>query len=173
MADKLNQCVIADDVRSARELLGSWMRELGFHCILVGDGKEALTAIEASLPDLVITDIEMPRCNGLELLNNIRDNDHSAIRTIPVVVVSSLEDGLLVDLATGLGASCVIGKPLEKSRIIDLVEALLRGAHSLQDFSHAEPFNEGPLAAAVSPKFRRMVDLISADCRRANGAAED
>ncbi len=66
----IRRCLIADDVRVARELLANWMVEFGFECAMVTDGREAFNAVESSLPDLIISDIEMPRSNGLSHVNS-------------------------------------------------------------------------------------------------------
>ncbi len=161
MANSSNRCVIVDDVRASRELLGSWLTEFGYACTLAADGEAARLAAESARPDLIITDIEMPKCNGLELLAAIRSHRRPEMREIPVIVVSSLNDERLIELVTQLGADCVISKPLDKFRVKSLLEALENGSNALPTLSHVEPLPYLAIGPPVSPKLRRMVDQVS------------
>ena len=157
---RMKRCVIADDVRASRELLAVWLGELGYISVLAGDGESARIAVESISPDLVITDIEMPRCTGLELLFAIRNNVNPILRVLPVIVISSLEDDQLVQLVSPLGASGVLSKPLEKLILKAAVEST-EGRHEkwLLDAAAESP-EENAIARSVSPKLRRLVDKL-------------
>ncbi len=160
-ADSSKHCIIVDDVRASREMLGAWLTEFGYECTLAADGQAAQLAAESALPDLIITDIEMPKCNGLELLADIRSHRLPELRRIPVIVISSLNDAQLVDLVTQLGADCVISKPIEKLRLKSLVTALQDSSPDLQPLSHFEPQPYPAFGPPVSPKLRRIVDDVT------------
>jgi two-component system chemotaxis response regulator CheY len=154
------QCIIADDVRASREMLASWLTEFGYECVLVGDGVAAMQSAEQCCPDLIITDIEMPRCNGLELLDSIRKHDDQKLSAIPMIVVSSLHDKQIVSVVSRFGADCVLTKPLEKLRVKQVVLALEIGGSSPDQLSHVHELPVGQLATAISPKLRRMAEDI-------------
>jgi len=159
----MKRCVIADDVRASRELLATWLGEFGYISVLAGDGESARIAVESILPDLVITDIEMPRCTGLELLFAIRNNVNSVLRVLPVIVISSLEDDQLVQLVSPLGASCVLSKPLEKL-VLKAAVHLIEGRHEKLGLGDAAGSPEdNAIARSVSPKLRRLVDKLKSE----------
>ncbi len=94
-----------------------------------GSGFEALRMLPRGPYDLVITDINMPDINGLELVNFIRKSEHH--RTTPLIIVSTQagERDRLRGIA--LGADAFIAKPFEPEELRDLVVAFLtRGRRS-------------------------------------------
>ena len=163
--DRQRRCIIADDVRASRELLGAWLTEFGYICTLVGDGNAAREAAENERPDLVITDIEMPRCNGLELLAAIRASATTDLSSVAMIVVSSLQDERIVDLVRQFGTTCVLSKPLEKLRVKAVVAALENGLASPQSLSHVQLQQEPSPTPAISPKLRRMAEKLTRDTR--------
>ena len=157
---RTKRCVIADDVRASRELLSVWLGEFGYISVLAGDGESARIAVESISPDLVITDIEMPHCTGLELLFAIRNNVNPVLRVLPVIVISSLEDDQLVQLVRPLGANCVLSKPLEKLVLKAAVESTEGQPENwLLDDADKSP-EDNAIVRSVSPKLRRLVDKL-------------
>lgn len=154
------RCIIADDVRASREILSTWVAEHGYESVLVADGEAARLAAESSPTDLIITDIEMPRCNGLELLHTIRTHQNACLRSIPVIVISSLHDERMVDLVGQFDATCVLSKPLEKLRLKAVITAIEAGQADGQRLSHVHSNHEGAPFPAISPKLRRMVEEV-------------
>jgi two-component system chemotaxis sensor kinase CheA len=88
------------------------------------DGVEALEKIKAEKPSLVISDIEMPRMNGFELLVAIQADRE--IRDIPVIIVSSLEktEDQAKSLALGAAAYIVKGK-FEQHELLEAIAQIL------------------------------------------------
>lgn len=74
------------------------------------DGAEALTAIAAAAPDMVLLDLEMPSVDGFEVLKRLRADPRW--RDLPVIVVTGREDVEAVDRAFGAGATSFVVKPL-------------------------------------------------------------
>jgi CheY-like chemotaxis protein len=154
-------CIIADDVRASRELLCVWLEELHYECALVGDGEAAKTLLADRIPQLIVTDIEMPRCNGLALLAAIRSHENEAIRRIPVVVISSLQDEKMTDVIKKFGGNGVICKPLERLRVRDMVFAMESGQRWVD--SYMSIGTQDSQVPQVSPKLRRMAEDIMRD----------
>jgi CheY-like chemotaxis protein len=107
-------CVIADDVRASRTVLEKWVGRCGYACELTENGEDAWDAILRLTPDLVVTDIEMPGASGLDLLYSIRRHSLKKIRTLPVIVISSLIDGKVREFVNELGGTLFLPKPLNK-----------------------------------------------------------
>jgi CheY-like chemotaxis protein len=163
MTQAMLRCVIADDVRAWRELLSAWMSECGYECVLTVDGEAAREAIEAAPTDLLITDIEMPKCSGLELLTRIRNHRSSQIQQVPVVVISSLHDDELVDIVERFGGNYAFVKPLERLLIQEAVHQLQKRPIVAPDKHHL-PKKQSLLSKTVSPKLRRLAEEAVVKC---------
>lgn len=79
--------LIVEDSETVRDVMRSVLENSGYDVMEAEDGYEALVALGREVPDLVITDIAMPRMGGVELIKRIADN-HELCR-IPIVVVSA------------------------------------------------------------------------------------
>jgi pilus assembly protein CpaE len=116
--------LFVDDEEQIRKLLSTWLARHGYEVTVATDGWEALKAIRAKAPDLVITDVNMPNMNGLELTRRIRA-DHRTAR-IPVIMLSARKQA--DDVLTGYaeGADEYIPKPVEMAVLAAKVEVLIR-----------------------------------------------
>ncbi len=117
-------CLIVDDTRSMRVMIGSWMKHAGLSCTITENGKEARSVIEKNCPDVLITDIEMPLFNGLELVCWVRQHPSSKIAAVPIIVITSLDDPDLEQIISEIGTSYVLRKPLSE----DVVQRTVRAA---------------------------------------------
>jgi CheY-like chemotaxis protein len=75
-------------------------------------------------PDIIILDLNLPRMNGLEVLAIIKSND--ALKSIPVIVMSSSTSDKDVSSAYSLNANCYTKKPLEIDQFINVMESIRR-----------------------------------------------
>ncbi|NPA93369.1 MAG: response regulator [Chloroflexi bacterium] len=121
-----NTILVVEDVPAVRELLEITLKFKGYQVESAGDGEEALRKIAAQRPDLVITDILMPRLDGFSLAQRLRRDPET--RRLPIVFVSATyvapEDK---EFALSLGAVRFLEKP------IDTEEFLLTVAEVLQE----------------------------------------
>lgn len=117
--------LIVEDSPSMRSLLVAALDELSppAKVVEVENGFEALRLLPRGAWDLIITDINMPDINGLELVSFVKSND--SYRDVPLVIVSS--ESSERDRAKGLslGADAYIVKPFEPQDLRDLVSDLL------------------------------------------------
>ncbi len=116
----MKKILIADDSPAMRSLLISTIEALeGFEIVEAANGFEALRLLPRENVDLVITDINMPDINGLELIRYMRDN--SMYRSIPLFIIST--EISEKDLAKGLamGANEYLVKPFDPSRLQSLL----------------------------------------------------
>jgi pilus assembly protein CpaE len=116
--------LFVDDEEQIRKLLSTWLTRHGYEVTVANDGWEALKAIRTKAPDLVITDVNMPNMNGLELTRRMRA-DHRTAR-IPVIMLSARKQA--DDVLTGYaeGADEYIPKPVEMAVLAAKVEVLIR-----------------------------------------------
>src|SRR5438094_1831329 len=121
--------VFVDDEEQIRKLLSTWLSRHGYEVTLANDGWEALKAIRAKMPDLVITDVNMPNMNGFELTRRLRA-DHRTAR-IPVVMLSARKQA--DDVLTGYaeGADEYIPKPVEMAVLSAKIEVLVKRFRAL------------------------------------------
>ncbi|MFO0612552.1 MAG: Hpt domain-containing protein [Polyangiaceae bacterium] len=113
--------LFVDDSLSVRKVAERILSELDVEATLATDGEDALAKLRARPFDIVFTDLEMPRVNGLELLRELRFIP--AYRDLPVVVVSSRSGGKHQAEAFEAGATQYLTKPFAKDQIRDAIEA--------------------------------------------------
>jgi two-component system chemotaxis sensor kinase CheA len=116
--------LVVEDSLTTRELEVNLLRAAGFDAEGVRDGLEALEALNVKEYDLVLTDVQMPRMNGIELIRRVKSNDR--LKDIPMVVVSSL--GSDSDIAAGLdsGADAYITKrDFDKDTLLGIIRNLI------------------------------------------------
>ena len=77
-------CLVVDDYSTARRLIKDSLEKIGFSCFEAENGNQALTLIKQTSLNLVITDVMMPKKNGLELLKDIRSDDN--MKDLPVIL---------------------------------------------------------------------------------------
>jgi chemosensory pili system protein ChpA (sensor histidine kinase/response regulator) len=117
--------VVADDSISVRKFVGRMLEKAGFRVKLASDGLEASEVVAQVGCHLVVTDLEMPRMNGYELMAHLRQNP--ATRKIPVLVVTSRAGAKHRDRAMKEGASGFLTKPVQEDQLIATVESLIGG----------------------------------------------
>jgi pilus assembly protein CpaE len=116
--------LFVDDEEQIRKLLSTWLARHGYEVTVANDGWEALKAVRTKPPDLVITDVNMPNMNGLELTRRLRA-DHRTAR-IPVIMLSARKQADDVLSGYAEGADEYIPKPVEMAVLAAKVEVLIR-----------------------------------------------
>ena len=115
--------VVADDSISVRKFVGRMLEKAGYRVKLASDGLEASEIVAQYGCHLIITDLEMPRMNGYELLAHLRQDP--VTRRIPVLVVTSRAGAKHRDRAMKEGASGFLTKPVQEDQLISTVTGLL------------------------------------------------
>ncbi len=137
--------VVLEDDASTRRLITAVLKKSGHEVIDVDNGAEGLLYIMAEQPDLVVSDVEMPKLNGFEVLQSIRQD--AEIANTPVILLTSLSS--LADINKGMshGANDYITKPFEPAKLMDSVNAQLeklasrlgQASNPLADFAATAP----------------------------------
>jgi chemosensory pili system protein ChpA (sensor histidine kinase/response regulator) len=115
--------VVADDSISVRKFVGRMLEKNGYRVKLAADGMEAAELVIQHGCHLVITDLEMPRMTGYELMVQLRQSPTT--RRIPVMVVTSRAGAKHRDRAMKEGATAFLTKPVQEDQLIAAVEQLM------------------------------------------------
>jgi len=104
--------LIVDDSSTMRSVIKKIIKVSGFDVgtfLEAGDGVEALEVLQQDWVDLVLSDINMPNMNGLELIGKMGEDD--MLKSIPVVMVTTEGSGEKIEKSKALGAAGYIKKP--------------------------------------------------------------
>jgi chemosensory pili system protein ChpA (sensor histidine kinase/response regulator) len=115
--------LLADDSISVRRFVGRMLEKAGYRVKLVADGLEALEVATQGGCDMVLTDLEMPRTNGYELMAHLRQNP--VTRGLPVVVLTSRAGTKHRDKALREGAAGFLTKPVQEDQLLAEVRKFL------------------------------------------------
>src|SRR5215813_6446050 len=115
--------IVADDSISVRKFVGRMLEKSGYRVQLASDGLEAAELIAQHGCHLVITDLEMPRMTGYELMAQLRQSPST--RRIPVMVVTSRAGAKHRDRAMKEGSAAFLTKPVQEDQLLTAVEQLM------------------------------------------------
>ena len=116
--------LVVDDKALNRSLLTTLLRYQGYRIVEASDGANALEKAQTENPDLIITDILMPKMDGYELVKRLRETD--AMRNVKIVFYSALyREEETRSLAAACGVSQFICKPTDPQEILRVVEEVL------------------------------------------------
>jgi chemosensory pili system protein ChpA (sensor histidine kinase/response regulator) len=117
--------LLVDDSLSVRKFVGHMLEKAGFEVTTAIDGADALTRLAEAGFDVMVTDLEMPRMNGYELLEDVRRRP--ATRDLPVVILTTRAGDKHQSLARRLGVSHYMTKPVAEEAFVRLIESLAPG----------------------------------------------
>jgi len=113
--------LVVDDEDRIRSLLMDTLSALGYHALGAKNGEEALSLLETEKLDLVITDVRMPKMNGLSLLKNIKGRNP----LLPVIIITGYNFTYTKDQAMESGADGFLAKPFRIGKIEELMRKAL------------------------------------------------
>ncbi len=118
--------LIVDDSITVRELLSLTFNKAGYRVEQARDGQEAWDKLRSGLPcDIIFCDIEMPRCDGLELLSRIQKDQ--TLNHLPIAMLTSRGADKHRQMAVQLGASGYFTKPYLEEGLLDAASRMLKG----------------------------------------------
>ena len=126
---KKTRVLIVDDSISVRKFVGKMLEKAGYRVRLASDGLEALEIVSQMRCNLIVTDLEMPRTNGYELLAHLRQDEKT--RGLPVMVVTSRAGAKHRDRAMKEGAVAFMTKPVQEEPFLTAVARLIGPAVEL------------------------------------------
>lgn len=108
-----------DDSRTMRDMLRLALVEVGFQVVQAEDGVHGLEMLEGQLPDVIVTDINMPRLDGYGFIEGVRADPRC--RAIPILVLSTESSTEKKLRARDAGATGWIVKPFSPEKLVDAI----------------------------------------------------
>lgn len=116
--------LIADDSPSMRQLVAFALEDAGYEVTAASDGKDALERLKGQEIAMVITDLNMPEMNGIELIKRLRNGAGFGLKPILMLTTESHED--MKQEGKNAGATGWITKPFKPEQLLEVVRKLIR-----------------------------------------------
>ena len=117
----MSRIALVDDDRNILTSVSMTLEAEGYEVETFNDGQAALEAFGKRLPDMAVLDIKMPRMDGMELLQRIRQKS-----SMPVIFLTSKDDEIDEVLGLRMGADDYVKKPFSQRLLVERIRALLR-----------------------------------------------
>src|SRR4029077_4935435 len=146
--------LVVDDEAQIRKLVQTFLTKHGYVVTTANDGYEALKEIKREKPHILITDVQMPNLNGLELTRRLRQE--AATARLPVIMLSAKKqsDDILAGYAQG--ADEYVAKPVELAVLALKIDLILRRGREADASGPAA----GATAGAPAPKKKGRVCVL-------------
>jgi DNA-binding response OmpR family regulator len=115
--------LVVDDTHNVQVLLSDFLSSQDFEVLAACDGREALDAVHAQQPDLILLDIMMPRMDGYQFISHLRRESN-----LPVIMITARQQEADVIRGFDLGADDYITKPFRLRELLVRIRAVLRRA---------------------------------------------
>lgn len=119
--------LLVDDEEGVRSLMAGYLRRKGHEVLEASSGRAALRALETEIVDVVVSDINMPDVDGLEVIRAVRKRQPG----LPVLAVTGggmMPGGVLLETAQAMGAMRTLAKPFGLGELLESVEAVVADA---------------------------------------------
>ena len=117
----MKRILVVDDERQITRMLRASLQSSGYEVLIANDGMEGLERFETGRPDLIISDLAMPKMNGLELTEAVR-----RVASTPIIVLSVRDSDAMKVKALDEGADDYLTKPFSMPELLARVRAQLR-----------------------------------------------
>jgi len=152
--------LVVDDNDHMRQMVRSVLRSLGSRSIREArGGQEAIEALEAGAPDILITDWAMDGMDGLDLTRHVRTSDRSPNIYLPIIMLTAFAERARVYTARDAGVTEFLIKPLSATALFNRVSTIIE---------HPRPFVR--VGQFFGPDRRRRKDQWSGEERRGHGS---
>ena len=123
----MSRIALVDDDRNILTSVAMTLEAEGFEVETYNDGQAALDAFNKRLPDMAVFDIKMPRMDGLDLLQRVRQKTAR-----PVIFLTSKDDEIDEVLGLRMGADDYVKKPFSQRLLVERIRALLRRQEAIE-----------------------------------------
>jgi len=150
--------LIVEDNKDIRTYLQVLLEDR-YHCLVAEDGEQGWSRLLESVPDLVVTDLMMPRLNGIELCKRLKKDDR--VRHIPVIMLTAKDDQDSRLDSLRYGADAYLLKPFEQEELFVQIERLLTQRAQLQEYYQNLALGKEPAKQEAEDDFVLQVrDLV-------------
>ena len=108
-----------DDSRTMRDMLATALTQSGYRVVQADDGVQAIDMLAIETPDVIITDINMPRLDGFGFIEEVRSNPK--YRAIPILVLTTENSPEMKERARKSGATGWLVKPFDTAKLTDAI----------------------------------------------------
>jgi CheY-like chemotaxis protein len=115
--------LVVDDSAVVHGFVGGVLEEAGYAVLRADDGVEGLEAARVHRPDLIISDIDMPRMDGFEMCRRVKEDP--VARSIPILILSARGAGMDIDRGFEVGANDYLTKPVSEAELLSHLELVL------------------------------------------------
>jgi chemosensory pili system protein ChpA (sensor histidine kinase/response regulator) len=129
-AVRRSRVLVVDDSLSVRRAIGSLLEDQGYDIVLARDGIEAVKAMEVARPDVLLTDLEMPNMNGLELAAHVRGRAELAHLTVIMITSRSMDKHRRQALSAGVNV--FLNKPFSDHELLQHVAEAVTGRAAMR-----------------------------------------
>ncbi|WP_308915585.1 response regulator transcription factor [Jannaschia sp. LMIT008] len=117
----MSRIALVDDDRNILTSVSMTLEAEGFEVETFNDGQSALDAFNRNMPELAVLDIKMPRMDGMDLLQRLRQKS-----AVPVIFLTSKDDEIDEVLGLRMGADDYVRKPFSQRLLVERIRAILR-----------------------------------------------
>ena len=119
----LKTIMTADDSASVRQMVGFTLREAGYEVVEAVDGRDALDKLAGSSVNMLITDLNMPNMDGIELIRNVRAQQQ--FKFMPIIMLTTESQDSKKQEGRSAGATGWIVKPFKPEQLVAVVKKVL------------------------------------------------
>src|SRR4029079_8508361 len=124
--ENMAKILLVEDDDLVRDMLAQVLQRAGHQVQSATNGEEATEALRLAEPDIMVTDIIMPKKSGITLISEVK-NKHPDMEIIAISGGGRLDPTGYLDLSESLGATVSVEKPVDKSALLMAIDLLLHG----------------------------------------------
>lgn len=155
----LARVLVVDDSASMREGISAILRHMGCAVEMARDGLEGYQKAQCLSPDLIISDLEMPKANGFDLLSSVRSD--SALTMVPFIMITGVSDRSSTRRAMELGADDYLTKPFTPEEVMSAVQSRIEKQRNWRQATEAlaTSYSQG-MMGVLPHEFRTPLNAI-------------
>lgn len=120
----MHSILAVDDSASMRKMVSFTLAEAGYHVVEAVDGEDAFEKAQEASFDLVLTDQNMPRLDGLGLTRRLRGDPR--FKSIPILILTTESGDLMKQAGRAAGATGWLVKPFDPARLLEVIQKVIR-----------------------------------------------
>ncbi|PCI09034.1 MAG: hypothetical protein COB77_01055 [Gammaproteobacteria bacterium] len=121
--DEIKTVMVVDDSITIRKITERMLKRYGIEVMLAKDGVDATSQLQDNVPDLMLLDIEMPRMDGFEVANFVRNDDR--LKDLPIIMITSRTGAKHKEKALEIGVNQYLGKPFQEEDLLHHINDIL------------------------------------------------